>query len=211
MVYIHVSPETLRRYPWIGVGIGLVGVLMMGFIATSFWGEWQRLGPQGSPEELMIDAAFDAPASRRWVRLSGGDWDCASACATERRAPEAWIFGRIDDTQVTVLGTAGRVVILKFDGAIDCAALAGRPVTGMLVTVGDSVWGGGVARPLRERGTERRVLCVGAGPEKARNDLLLASAFLVGFVGFTGYYTRIWLRRRQTASRPRFGAPIEPS
>ncbi len=210
MVYVHVSPETLERYPWIGVGVGLAGALLMGFIAGSFWGEWQRLRPQLQPAELTIEAAFETPAGRRWVRLTGGEWDCGGGLLTERRPPESWILGRVADTQVPVHGHDGRVVILKFDGPIDCASLAGQPVTGMLVPVGDSVWGGGVARPLRELGRARRVLAVGAGPEKARNDLALSGALLALFTGFAAHYARLWLRQRAAASRPGMGAPIEP-
>lgn len=209
-MYVHVSPETLRKYPWIGVSVGLAGVLLMGFVVAAFWSEWVRLRSQAAPEEVTVEEAFRKGAARSWVRLTGGAWDCASLVRTLHRAPESWILGRVEDTQVRLSDSYGRVVILKFDGAIDCAALGGAPVEGMLVHDGDKVWGGGIARPLRQPGREQRVLCVGSGPRQARNHLLLGSVFCVLFAGFAITYAWIWIRQRGRVRRTSEVAPILP-
>lgn len=203
-MYVHVDPELLERKPWIGVLIGLVGVVVFGLMFGAFRGERRRLSSQQAPEEVTpATAALTDARPRRWVRLSGGRWDCARSLVERRRVPERWLFGDVEAVYVPVVDERGhRVLVLKFDKAVECTAISGEPVMGMLVRPGDSIWGGGV--PKAALGFDPAVVVtVGDGPAAARQAEWGSLGFLVAMTAFAGVYLKKWQAQREApANRP---------
>lgn len=202
-MYVHVDPELLERKPWIGVLIGLVGVVFFGLMFHAFYAESRRLGSQTAPEDVTPETArLSAVVPRRWVRLSGGTWQCGRAIVEKRGLPERLVFGRIGHVYVPIRAADGRVsIVAKFEGEVDCASAAALPVTGMLVRPGDSVWGGGV--PRRQLGVDPDfVLTVGDGPAAARGGMQVGGALLLAVALFAAYYLKKWQRQREALSRP---------
>jgi hypothetical protein len=199
-MYVHIDPETLRRHPWIAVLIGLVGVAMMALISNAFFREYMALRTMPAPEQITADSAILGPGgSRRWVSFTGGNWHHDMVVEERRKAPECWLFGKIENTQIPVTDTKGlRLIVIKHDGKADSQSLALRPVTGMLVREHDGLWGGGIspAMAIKHEGPIL-VLIPGAGPAKAFAYTLGGLGFLLAFSIFTSYYLWLWNRKRE--------------
>jgi hypothetical protein len=130
-MYVHVDPALLERYPWIGVLLGAAG-LALGLVLARQMADDSRLFRDRAPERLSLaDADALARGERRWVTLVDGEWRCDARVERERKAPERWLFGRIEETQVPIRDPAGRrLVVVRFAGAIDCPRRAGEEPSG---------------------------------------------------------------------------------
>lgn len=204
-VHTYLDPLILEHRPWIGVLIGLVGVSLMCVTGAVFLGEYRSLGRQPHPIEVTADTARLASGTpRMWVTLTEGHWHCDGTVESLRSIPEKWLFGRVESTQIPVTSSTGlRLVVVMYDGEVDCAKVAKGRTTGVLTAEGDNVWGSYVARQITEKsqGPPILVLHANEGPQAARNYLLMSSGFLLGFAVFTAYYGRKWAR--QIADRKR--------
>jgi len=208
-MYIHINPEFLQKYPWVGVLIGGTGVALMVFLTDATWSEYQRYSRQGHPIDVTPETArLDSGEPRSWVTLRGAEWICDDVVQETRTVPERWIFGSIDNTQIPARPAGDTVIVLKLDGDVPCASVAGRPLTGVLTREGDGVWGGSVTRQIREARSGLRILVLhpGVGPEKARTYAFAGAGFLLAFMLFALYYVRLWSRQR----RLRESSPMLP-
>jgi len=196
-MHVHIDPETLKRYPWIGVLIGLAGSLLMVFLTVDFYHEYMALRSIPAPAPITVSTALLLPGQRStWVTLSGGVWHHDLVVREERRVPERWILGKVENTQIPVTDGRGRtLVIIKHEGNVESRSLEGGPVTGMLVRNHDHLWGGGVSRSICLNHTEPLLVLVpGAGPRAAFLYTLGGLGFLLVFTIFAFYYMVMWLR-----------------
>jgi hypothetical protein len=197
-MHVHIDPETLKRYPWIGVLIGLAGSLLMVFLTVDFYHEFMALRTIPAPTSMTAATAALLPGERStWVTLSDGVCHHDLVVREERSIPERWIFGKVDNTQVPVTDGKGRtLIIIKHDGNAESRSLEGHPVTGMLVREHDHLWGGGVSPHIRLTHTEPLLVLVpGAGPWAAFLYTLGGLGFLLVFTMFAFYYLVVWFRK----------------
>lgn len=209
-MYVHIDPETLDRHPWIAIALGSAGCALFGFLSLGMWGEIRRLGDRTEPERIAAEAAL-ARTDRAWVHVTGGLWDCAATVVREHGVPDRWLFGPVDHTEIPV--RAGRrLLVVKHPGEASCAALAASGVEGLLVDEGDRLWGGRVARALRDQPHDGalRVLVAGGGPGKARMNAALGTGLFVVSAGFTALYALKWARRRAARTPPPSAFRNEP-
>ncbi len=204
-MYVHVDPEVVRRNPWIGVAIGLLGTAVFTWSALQSKDEAEALARTREPVAITAETATVPGGLRaRWVTLCDPRWACDEAVVREHGIPEKWFFGRVDWTQVPV-GSSRRVVVVKFDGAVDCRAMAGRDQTGALSRDDGIVWHGGghVAYDVRRAhpGAEIFLLKPGVDAAHARHEAAGLAAFAAGAFVFTGWWARAWARRRTARRR----------
>ncbi len=203
-MYVHVDPEVVRRNPWIGVAIGALGTVVFTWGALQSMAEATALASTREPAVVTAEnATVPAGQRARWVTLRDPRWACGEALVKELGVPEKWFFGKVDWTQVPV-GGPQRVVVVKFDGAVDCSALAGRDQTGALSRDDDVLWHGGglVAYSLRSahRGAEILLLRPGLDAAQARHEAAGFAAFAAAALAFTAWWARAWARRRGWAT-----------
>jgi hypothetical protein len=197
------------------VAIGLLGTAVFTWGALQSKAEADALGLTGSPATVNAETATVPAGQRaRWVTLSDPSWACDEVVVREHGIVESWLFGRVDWTQVPV-GGGRRLVVVKFDGAVDCRALAGRSQTGALSRDDGNVWRGGgqVAYEVRDAhpGAEILLLRPGLDAPHARHEAAGLAAFAAGALAFTAWWARAWARllaRRNAALPP--SAAIEP-
>lgn len=199
IVHFYLDPLILEDRPWIGVVIGLAGVLMMSAVAVVFLNEYVSLERQASPAVISADAALPGcDSSRKWVTMTGGVWHCDRVVEVPRDAPEKWLFGPIDCTQIPVTdATATRLIVVEYAGQVSCEDLADRSVTGILSCEGDRVWGSHVSREIGSMAHRPPALVLHAdmSPDNARTYVLLSSGFVLAFAAFAGYYVNKWRRK----------------
>lgn len=162
------SPQAARntdRRAIAGTVLGLLGTVTFGWLALAFFDETARLGAPAGP--LPFTLGSQAPATPAWVAFSGGRWDCARAVQARRSLPQAWVLGRVASTQVPVEGPSGApTLVVKLEGAQECAAVAGTTVVGVLVSGPGRLWDRTVDRSPRTPDGRRPdlVLQAGEGP-----------------------------------------------
>jgi hypothetical protein len=198
-MYVHIDPETLNRHPWIAVLIGLAGVILMLFLTNAYWKEYQALQKIACPAEITADTAnLSTDEPRKWVTLISGKWHPEARVEGERKIPEKWIFGKVENTQIPVTDSKDqKLIVVKFEGKVDVQSKINLPVTGMLVYKGDKVWGGSISRQFSLKYTQPiMVLDAGAGKSQALNYFIMGLIFTIAFSSFTGYYLWVWSTRK---------------
>jgi len=203
-MYVHIDPETLKQHPWIAVLIFFVGAAVAFWAANAFWHEYLALRNLPCPAEITADnASLGADCPRRWVTLVSGVWHPDRAVEEKRKAPECWVLGPVENTQIPVAGSIKPVlIVVKCDGKVDRQALSSKPVTGMLVRVNDHLWGGGISKDISTGGASAvYVLVEGAGPARALLYAWIGTAFFLAFGVFLSYFLWLWTVRRDTSIR----------
>jgi len=208
---IHIDPATLRKYPIIGVLIGVVTTVVVVSLLASGWDEVRELLAQKAPDPVSLHDAVGLHGTR-WITVSEGQWHCDQAFTTRRRSTvERWFRGPIESTEVPITGSVeGEVLVANFDGTVKCEERAGSTLTGV---VGSTQIFTSRA-PLRRwsRGGNRAaILQVGASPQSAMILLVgLAAIALLG-IGFAAYYLMLMIRSRERHSAPLPSMePIQP-
>ena len=208
-MYVHIDPETLKRYPWLGVLIGGTGCLLMLWVVNGFWRERRALANQSAPVPVTVEEASLAPGvESRWIRLHGGRWLCDQALEDRRHPPESWLFGRVNSTLVPLLDGGGALrVVVKHDEewpADACRQAGVRGLAGILTRAGERVWSSGIppAFGTWPRRGELLVLHPAEGAPAAGRNALVAACLLVVFAVFAGYYAVLWSGQRETRIGP---------
>ena len=206
----HVDPETLRRYPIVGVLIGGTAAVFIGWLAWSAQDETRALLAQKSPAPVSIHEALHA-SSPRWVTIAEGRWQCERTHVVKRTGLEQWVFGKIENTEVPIHGPIdGEVLVAEFDGAANCAERSGAPLTGVVGSREIFASRGAVRRWSRS-GHRVAILHVGADPRRALFMQIAVSAIALLGAGFALYYLRLMLRARDPEPGYRPAAdPIQP-
>jgi hypothetical protein len=201
-MYFHLDPLFLDEHPWVGVLIGVVGLIMASAMTVVMANEYWQYRSQGGPIPFAVDdLATMEEGTRVWAVVSGGERRCDLAAEQHRGIPDRWILGKVESTEVPILtADHSRVVIAEFSGRIDCEAEVGPNLEGVLTPARDTVYGHRSA-DLRGLGDVELVagFIVGGGPSEARNYALFSAVFFAGMVWFTLHFLRKWLRKRELA------------
>jgi hypothetical protein len=204
-VYVHVPYEFFERYPLAGVLLGIIGCALFGFFLFHMVEQERAFGPE--PEVVRIAEAVP-PAGNgdmdvgRWVRLEGPiEVHCQLKQQTRHEWTAALLFGDIDETLIPATDPdQQRLIILAYDGDIDCARASAPPITGLL-----TVYHRGMFRRLERRGMTLRPrsqvpamrLELGGGPQKNHKEMALAGGLFLLPVGVIVFF---WRKHQQRSS-----------
>lgn len=191
------SEELVRRHPWTGVVLGLIGLALMCTIMAAFAAEALRHGGDRGPERIEFDRLDFRLRGSRWIELRGGTWHWDEAIERPRQLPERWLFGRVETTEVPVTDASGRrLVIAMFDGVPRRADVAANARRGVIAAESERTWGGVPSRRSMARSHDGPVLVFhpGAGPAQAWRYVAMAGTFAIFFAAFTAYW---WRQRRE--------------
>lgn len=209
---LHISPETLRRHPILGVLIGGTTTTVVAWLLLSGFDEARALLQQKSPEPFSLHEIVTARGVR-WVTLSEGQWHCEQTVTIARRPGlERWLRGPVETTEVPITAAIEReILVASFDGAVTCAERRGSALTGVVGST-EIFTSRGALRRWGRGGDRVAVLHVGASPRTALVMLLALVAVAVGGLVFAGYYLTLMLRPGDphTTRLPSMG-PIQPS
>ena len=208
---LHISPETLRRYPLIGVVLGFATAAVIAYLLMTGMTEARQLLAQKAPLAVTLREAV-RQSDIRWVTLAQGEWHCDRAVTIERHAGIArWVLGAVESTEIPITDGAGdEVVVACFDGALSCEKRAGAPLTGVIGST-EIFTSRATARRWSRNGDRVVVLNVGASPRYALAMLVGLVAIAILGLGFGTFHLARMLPR--TERREVTGAayvPLEP-
>src|SRR5262245_25958159 len=117
-MFVHISTATLRKYPILGVAIGVATAGVVAWLLVSGADEARTLLAQKAPEPVSVHEAMNL-VGIRWVAVSGGEWHCDRAITIKRRsAIERLALGPVGTTEVPITGTSdGELLVASFGGA----------------------------------------------------------------------------------------------
>ena len=206
----HIDYRTLRRYPILGVFIGVAITAVVVWLLSQGWSEAQALCAQKTPERL---SAHDVVNLRgvHWVTVTDGDWHCDAAVTRPRRSSLMRLLrGPVEATEVPITdSTDGEILVATFSGALNCDARAGAPITGVVGST-EIFSSSCTALPRwRKHARHVNVLEVGASPQRAMFLIAAMVAVAVGGLLFAGFYFRLMRRDSQPSTVPSLsGKPV---
>jgi len=212
-VFFHIDHRTLRKYPILGVLIGVAITAVVVWLLSTGWAEAQALFAQNAPERLSVHDVVNLRGVH-WVTVSDGVWHCDAVVTRSRRSNLMRLLqGPVEATEVPLTGTTGgEVLVATFGGALNCEARAGSPVTGVVGSTQIFSSSCTVLPRWRKRAEHVNVLEVGASPQKALLLIAAMVALAVGGLVFAGCYFMIMFRDSQPTTVPSFpGGPIQPN
>jgi hypothetical protein len=116
-----------ERFPVLGVLVGLGMLAMFGTLcATS---AWKVAHFAKEPRTTTVADALANVGGTNWVTLTDARWSCERAVTSHEDD------GKVRYTYVPASDSDGRFVLIALSGQVDCAALAAKPVTGVLDTI----------------------------------------------------------------------------
>lgn len=212
-MFAHIDHRTLRKYPILGVFIGVATAAVIGWLLRSGWTEAQALFAQKAPEHLSVHEIVNLRGVH-WVAVSDGEWRCDGVVTRSRRSNLERLFrGAVEATEVPVTGTTeGEILVAIFGGALDCEARAGSPLTGVVGSTQIFSSSCTAQRRWSRGGRHVNILEVGASPQKALLLIVALVAVALGGLVFAGYYFRLMFRASQPRTVPAFSRePIQPN
>ena len=212
-VFFHVDHRTLRRYPFLGVFIGVAITAVVVWLLSTGWAEAQTLFAQRAPERLSVHDVVNLRGVH-WVTVSDGEWHCDAIVTRSRRSNlMRFLLGPVEATEVPITGSAdGEVLVATFGGALSCEARAGSPITGVVGSTQIFSSSCTAFPRWRKRAEHVNVIEVGASPQKALGMVVALVALAVGGLVFAGCYFMIMFRDSQPATVPSLsGRPIQPN
>ena len=84
-MFFHIDHRTLRRYPILGVFIGVAITAVVVWLLSTGWSEAQALFAQKAPERLSVHDVVNLRGVH-WVTVSEGDWHCDAVVTRSRRS-----------------------------------------------------------------------------------------------------------------------------
>ena len=189
---MYIDYETLKRKPWVGIFIGLVGSIMFGYFSYVSVEEYIKYSKQMKPEEVTVDDLQLEEGQRKWIKITNGHTICDSKVEMVRRIPERWISGRVESTYFVMTNVEkSKAVILKFNDEVDCQAI-NKDITGVLSGEGDNYYGSHLPDVLKQYTniTQTYVLNVNAGLNNSTDNIYFCCFMLllcIGLIFFSIY------------------------
>lgn len=194
--HIHISEETIKRKPWLLVIIGLVGVLFFGFCDYLCLVEYLKFSKIKQPETISVERVeLTQTQTTRWVTLTNFQWHPEATIIVERDAPESWIFGKVDSTQILLADSSGhKLIAVKFDGLKPVSELPQDSITGILTFEGNRGWSNTLAPKLKISTPKpiQYVLSGGAKPSDLIYYILFFSGVIPVYLAFSWFYFKRW-------------------
>src|SRR5678815_2180945 len=104
---IHIDHRTLRRYPILGVAIGVAITIVVVWLLSQGWSEARTLLAQKTPERLSVHDVVNLTGVH-WVTVADGDWHCDAAVTRPRRSSLMRLLrGPVEATEVPITGPSG--------------------------------------------------------------------------------------------------------
>jgi hypothetical protein len=200
MHFIHISPEDLRKHPWIGVAIGIIGMVLFSFVTYVAARDYMNFSKQKSPEIIDVEnVAPDYLITRKWVTLTNFTLDCETVEQTRRTDPlEKLIVGQVYDTYIIITNSSGRQLIVAiFHVDVSCQNFQNQPLTGILTTTQDYSYGVAFFNTKLSRTTSvHLILRVNEGLGQSTIILIMGIVLdIVFFLSFVLKYSRLWLEK----------------
>jgi len=195
MHFVHITPEQIKRHPWIGVLIGFIGFATMAFVTFVAARDYANLFEQNFPE--LIDTenlGANSIYTRRWVTLTNPILLCERLDQVHRTdLVEKLIEGPVYDTYIPVTNSTGQeLVIAVFEGDATCSNFQNQFLTGILTTSEDHSYGlGYLSTRLSKTTTAELILYIGQGPGQTKLNLILAPVLSVPFLLFIVWSIRV--------------------
>jgi hypothetical protein len=189
MFHLPAGP-TLRKYPILGVLIGVTLVMVFWLGLQSGMDETRALFEQKSPALVSVREATQ-PHGIRWITLSDGTWHCAGAVRIKRtEVIPRLISGPVASTELLITGENDvDVVVAAFDNDFDCS---GKPVRLSGVIGSMEIFGGQETRARWQTAGRRvTVLSVGASPSTVAWMFSAGVCGLLVGVVAAGYFLRL--------------------
>lgn len=189
---MYIDYETLKRKPWIGIFIGLVGSVMFGYFLYVSVEEYIKYSKQMKPKEVTMDDLQLENGQRKWIKITNGYTVCDSKVEMVKGIPERWISGRVESTYFVMTNVEkSKAVILKFNDEVDCQAI-NKDITGVLSEEGDNYYGSHLPDVLKQYTniTQTYVLNVNAGLNDSMDNIYFCCFMFLLSIGliFFGIY-----------------------
>lgn len=204
MYHFHVSPKNIRKYPWIGIVVGIIGMLIFTFITYVAARDFVNFYKQKLPEIIDVENLKpDELITRKWVTLTNFTLDCSTVEQTKRSEPlDKWIEGQVYDTYVLIRNNSGnQLIVVVFQGDVSCQNFQNQPLTGILTTSQDFSYGLGYSSTTMSKTTTARlILRPDEGPMQSLVYLVLGSMFDAFFLSIIIIFGQLWLGKREIES-----------
>jgi hypothetical protein len=199
MHFFHITPEDIRKHPWMGVLIGFIGLTLISFVTYVAARDFLNFSKQKSPEVMDVEnLKLDDPFSRKWVTLTNFTLDCAMVEKTMRTdLLEKAVEGPVYDTYILIKNNSGKELIVAiFHGDVACQDVQNQPLTGILTTTCDYSYGLAFTNTrLSKTTTANLVLRVEEGLGQSGLILAVGIFFDFAFLWFMIKSSRMWLKK----------------
>jgi hypothetical protein len=199
MHLVHLTPEDLKKHPWLGVLIGLVGMILFTFLSLVAARDFINFSNQKTPLLINVEKLeTHQPFTRKWVTLTNFRLDCEQAEKTRRTDPiEKFFEGSVYDTYVTITNSSRKELIVAiFHGDIACPKFQSQPLTGILTTTDDYSYGVAfLSTKLSKTTAANLILRVDEGLGQSQTLLAISILFDIASLLFIVMSSRLWLQK----------------
>ena len=196
---MHVNPEDIRQHPWMGVLIGLIGVVLFTFVTYNATKDYMEFSKRQHPARLDLGRREpDSSFERGWVTITNFRLDCDTVEKTQRiDILERAVLGPVTDTYTIATNQSGTpLMIVQVHGDASCPSLAAGPMTGVLTSTADPAYGVAYSRTeLSHLANLHLILHVGEGLGSSLVLLALGIVFDVGCLYLVLSSSRRWLEK----------------
>jgi hypothetical protein len=202
MHFIHISPEDLKKHPWLGLLIGLIGMTLFTFVGYNAAKDYIAFSKHQAPEIINIEKFEpEYPFTKKWVTVTNFTLNCEIVEQTNRTdLLEILIEGPVYDTYTIITNNSGRALIVaQFHGDIACSDFKNSLLTGILTTTDDYSYGFAFTNTKLSKTTNvDLILRVDEGVGSSLAAFVLGFVFDVIFLGLVLYSSRRWLEKRDS-------------
>src|SRR5512143_2151686 len=109
MHFVHITPEQIKKHPWLGLLFGLFGMVVFTFLSYNAVKDYLDFSRQRSPELVDVERFVpEQPFRRKWVTLTNFRLDCDMVEKTGRTDPlDKMVSGPVYDTYTMITDNSG--------------------------------------------------------------------------------------------------------
>ena len=198
MHFVHLSPEDIKKHPWLGVLIGLIGITLFTFVSYVAARDYINFSKQKSPELVDVEKVdANNMITRKWVTLTNFHLNCERLEKTRRTDPiEKLVASPVYDTYIPVTNSSGKALIIAiFHGDVSCSNFQNTPLTGILTTTQDYSYGVAfLSTRLSRTTTANLILRIDEGLGQSQIILAMGVLLDIVFLSFAVKSSRLWLK-----------------
>jgi len=197
MHFVHLSPEDIKKHPWLEVLVGLIGITLFTFVSYVAARDYINFSKQKSPKLVDVEKVeANSLITRKWVTLTNFHLNCESVEKTRRTDPiEKLVEGPVYDTYIPITNSSGKELIIAiFHGDQSCPNFQNQTLTGILTTTQD--YSSGVAflsTRLSKTTTANLILRIDEGLGQSQIILVMGVLLDIVFLSFVIKSSRLWL------------------